>query len=91
VARHSDGGFLTEDRVFRQHAVQVGAEPVGQVIGFDRSAEPARVEAADNPVSDREPCDAITDGCNLAGTIAKRYDPKLGRTASPPFSTIKSR
>jgi hypothetical protein len=42
--------FFIEDRVFRQHPVEIGAEPVGQVVGLDWSAKPARMKTTGNPV-----------------------------------------
>jgi hypothetical protein len=66
---------------FREHAVEIGAEPVGQVIRLDRAAEPARVKTTDDPVSSGEPRDAVAEGDNLAGTVAERHDAHLGRTA----------
>jgi hypothetical protein len=40
------------------------------------------VETADDPVPNRKPGNAIARGSNVAGTVAQRHDPKLGRTAS---------
>ena len=39
VLRHKYESFLTQYRAFRQHPVEVGAKPVGQVIRAQRSAE----------------------------------------------------
>ena len=45
VAWQQHDRFFIEDRVFRQHSVEIGAEAVGQVVGLDRSAKPARMKA----------------------------------------------
>ena len=45
VAWQQHDPFFIEDRVFRQHSVEIGAEAVGQVVGLDRSAKPARMKA----------------------------------------------
>jgi D-arabinose 1-dehydrogenase-like Zn-dependent alcohol dehydrogenase len=41
--RYRHNGFLTQHRVFRQHPIEIGAQPVGQLVGLDRSAKPARI------------------------------------------------
>jgi hypothetical protein len=51
VIRHVNERLLVQHRVFRQHAVEIGAEPVGQIVGLDRAAEPAQMEATGNPVA----------------------------------------
>jgi len=68
------GRLLAQHGVFRQHPVQVGAYPVGQVVRAQRAAEPAGVEGADDPVAELDPRHPFTDCCDLAGTIGKRHD-----------------
>ncbi len=80
MAWHGHRGLLAQHGVFREHAVEVGAEAVGQVIGLDRAAEPAWVEAADNSIPDRETADAISDSGNFAGAVAERHNPELRRS-----------
>jgi len=80
-------GFLAQHRVFRQHPVEVGAKPVGQVVGAQRSAEPARMEDADDPVAQLDPRYPIAHGSDLAGAIGKRHDAER----PPPLRTIRSR
>jgi len=61
--------FLAQHRVFRQHAVEIGAEPVGEIIRFDRSTEPARMKATGNPIADFDPRHFFADCCDLAGAV----------------------
>jgi len=74
--------FLAQHCIFRQHAVEIGAEPVGQVVGLDRSAKPARVKAAGNPVANFDPRNAFADCCDLTGPIGQRHHTDL-RWAAP--------
>jgi hypothetical protein len=55
VAWQKHDCFFIEDRVFRQHSVEIGGEPVSQVVGLDRSAKPARMKAPGNPVANFDP------------------------------------
>src|SRR5882762_713767 len=64
---------------------RLGTEPVGQIIGLDRPAEPPRMEATGNSVADLDPCYPIADGCNLTRTVRKRRDAELRRTATATF------
>src|SRR5439155_27062646 len=82
MARHGHRGLLADHGVFREHAVEVGAEAVGQIIGLDRAAEPAWVEAADDSIPDRETADAISNSRNFAGAVAERYNPELRRSTT---------
>jgi len=59
--------FFIEDRVFRQQSVEIGAEPVSQVVGLDRSAKPARMKATRNPVANFDPSNSSADRCDIAG------------------------
>ena len=91
IAGDGNGGFLVDDRVLGQHAVEVGAEAVGEVIRLDRTAEPARVEAADDasPIANRRapaPSATTSPAPSLSGTTPSFVGPR-----PPPFSTIKSR
>jgi hypothetical protein len=61
-----------KNRVLRQHPVEVGTEPVRQIIGLDRPAEPPRMEATGNSVADLDPCHAFADRSDLARTVGKR-------------------
>jgi hypothetical protein len=65
--------------------VEVGAKAVGQVVRLDRSAKPARVEGADDPVAKLDPRHPVANGSDLAGTVGKRHDAELCRTATAPF------
>ena len=64
--------LLAQHRVLRQHPVEIGTEPVGQIIGLDRTAEPARMEATGNSVADLDPRHPVADGRNLARAIGER-------------------
>src|SRR6266851_4259182 len=55
-------------------------------IRVDRPAEPARMEAANDPVADRDPADAAPDGGNFAGAITQRHDTELCRA---PAATLQ--
>src|SRR3984893_8902290 len=77
---HGHRGLLAHHGVFREHAVEVGAEAVGQVVGLDRAAEPVRMEAADNFIADRETADAVSNGGYFAGAVAERHNPELRRS-----------
>src|SRR5215471_2447834 len=85
VARHVHERLLVQHRVLSQHAVEIGAKPIRKVIRLDRTAIPARMKAAGNPVTDLDPRHPLADGFNIAGTIRKRYHAKLGRTATATF------
>src|SRR4029077_18493545 len=74
-----------EDRVFRRHTVEIGAEPVGQVVGLDRSAKPARMKATGNPVANFDPSNAFADRCDLAGAVGQRHYADLRWTAPTAF------
>jgi hypothetical protein len=77
--------LLTQHRVFGQHPVEVGAEPVCQIIGLDRAAEPPRMEATGNSVANRDPCHAVADRSDLTRTVGERYHAELCRTATAAF------
>ena len=47
MARHINERLLAEYRVLSQHPVEIGPKPVGEVIGLDRAAKPARMVTAD--------------------------------------------
>src|SRR6184192_3183970 len=55
VARQVYERLLAQHRVLRQHPVEIGTEPVGQIIGLDRAAEPPRMKATGNSVTDLDP------------------------------------
>src|ERR1700730_9845543 len=80
MAWHAHRRLLPPHGVFRKHAVEVGAEAVGQVVGLDRTAGPARVEAADDPVPERETANTISDSRNFAGAVAERHNSELRRS-----------
>jgi len=61
------------------------AEPILQVIRLDPTAKPARMEAGNDPVADREPADADAEPDDLTGAIAERHDPKPSRAAAAAF------
>jgi hypothetical protein len=82
MAGHGDRGLLADHGVFREHAVEVGAEPVRQVIGADRAAIPTRVESADDSVPDRETFGVISDSRDFACAVAERCDTELRRSPS---------
>jgi hypothetical protein len=52
---------------------------------LDRTAEPARVEAGDDPVADREPADASTKPDDFASAVAERHDLEPGRSPAAAF------
>src|SRR5438132_2436553 len=82
MARHANERLLALYCVFCQHPVEIGSEPVGQIIGLDRPAEPPRMEATSNSIADLDPRYPIADGCNLTRTVGKRYHAELSRTAT---------
>ena len=65
--------FFIEDRVFRQHSVEIGAKPIDQVVGFDRSAKPARMKATRNPIANFDPSNSFADRRDLAGAVGQRH------------------
>ena len=85
VARHRHERFLAQHGGFRQHPVKVGTRPVGQVVGAQRSAEPARMEGADNPVAHLDQCHSFANGSDLARAVGKRHDAELCWTATAAF------
>ena len=85
VAWQKHDRFFIEDRVFRQHSVEIGAEPVGQVVGLDRSAKLPRMKAAGNPVANLDPRNSFADCCDLAGAIGQRHNTDLRRTTAAAF------
>jgi Homeodomain-like domain len=90
MARHAHQRFLPQHRIVREHAVKVGAEPVGQVIGRDRTAEPARMKGADNPVTDLDPHHALANGRDLAAPSLNGTTQSFVGPRPPPLRTIKS-
>ena len=60
------------------------ASSLGQVVGPDRSAKPARMKAADNSVANFDPRNSVADCC-LAGAIGERHHTELRRTATAAF------
>jgi hypothetical protein len=82
VAWQKHDCFFIEDRVFCQHAVEIGAEPVGQVVRLDRSAKPARVKATGNPVANFDPSNSFANCCDLAGAVGQRHYAEFRRTAT---------
>src|SRR5215471_12218949 len=85
MARHANERLFAQHCVFRQHAVEIGAEPVGQIFRLDRAAKPARMKAAGNPVTDLDPRHLLADGLDIASAIRKWYYAGLGRTATATF------
>jgi hypothetical protein len=61
--------LLVQHGVLRQHPVEIGAKPVGQVFGVDRPAKPARMKAAGDPVTNLDPHHSFADRCDLAGAV----------------------
>src|SRR5260370_6144529 len=59
--------------------------PVGQVVGLDRSAKPARMKATGNPVANFDPSNSFTDRCDLAGAVGQRHYADLRWTATTAF------
>jgi hypothetical protein len=66
-------GRSTTASSLNQHSVEIGAEPVGQVVGLDQSAKPARVKATGNSVANFDPSNSFADRCDLAGTVGQRH------------------
>src|SRR5215468_11049821 len=85
MARHANERLLAQRRVFRQHAVEIGAKPVGQMFRPDGAAKPPRMETAGYPVADFDPRHPVADRSDFAGTVGERYHAKLGRTATATF------
>jgi len=85
VAWQKHDCFFIEDRVFRQHSVEIGAEPVGQVVGLDRSAKPTRMKATGNPVANFDPRHSFADRCDLARAVGLRHYADLRWTATAAF------
>src|SRR5206468_9857673 len=77
--------LFVQHRILRQHPVEVGTKPVGQVIGLDRPAEPPRMEATGNSVAVLDPCHAFADSSDLARRVGKRDHAELRRTATATF------
>jgi hypothetical protein len=69
----------------RQHPVEIGAKPVGQVFGLDRPAKPARMKAAGNPVTTLDPRHSFADRRDFAGTVGQRHHAYLGWAATVAF------
>ena len=82
VAWQSDDRFFVKDRKLRQHPIEIGAEPVGQVVSDQRSAKPARMEGADDPVAELDPRYPVANGRDLARAVGKRHDAELCRTTT---------
>jgi hypothetical protein len=61
MARQVYQRFLAQDCVIRQHSIEIGAEPVGEVFRLDGAAKPTRVKCPRNPVAELDPCYAIAD------------------------------
>jgi hypothetical protein len=80
-----DERFLVQHGVFRQHPVEIGAKPIGEVFRPDRSAKPARMKRPSNPVADLDPRHAVADCSDLARAVRKRHDAEFGRTATAAF------
>src|SRR5215472_8850968 len=85
VARHVHERLLVQHGVFRQHPVEIGAKPVGEIVGLDWSAKPARMKATGNPVTNLDPRHPVADRRDLASTVGQRHDADLRRTATAPF------
>jgi hypothetical protein len=93
VARHAHDRLLAQHRVLRQHPVEIGTEPVGQIIGLDRAAEPPRMEATGNSIADLDPRYPVSNGSDLtrscgwpASRGATRYRevvPRRSRRSTP--------
>jgi hypothetical protein len=66
----------------REHPVEVGAKPVGQIVRAQWSAEPAQMEGADDPVAKLDPRHPVANGSDLAGAVGKRHDAQFCRTAT---------
>jgi hypothetical protein len=77
--------LLAQHRVLHQHPVEIGTEPVGQIIGLDRPAKPPRMEATGNSVADLDPRHPLADSCNLTRIVGKRHDAELRRTSTATF------
>jgi hypothetical protein len=70
---------------FRQHTVEIGAEPVGQVVGLDRSAKPAWMKATGNPIANFDPSNSFADCYDLADAVGQRHYADLRRSATTAF------
>jgi hypothetical protein len=77
--------FFIEERIFGQHSVEIGADPVGQVVWLDRSAKPAGMKATSNPIANFDPSNSFADRCDLAGVVAQRHYADLRWTTTTTF------
>ena len=77
--------LLAQHRIFRQHPVEIGAEPVCQIVGLDRPSKPARVKATGDSIANLDPRDTLPDRSHFTSTVGKRYHTKLGRAATAAF------
>jgi hypothetical protein len=66
--------LLAQHRVFCEHPVEIGSEPIGQVIGLDWAAEPPRVKATGNSVANLDPRHLVANGGDLARAIGGPSD-----------------
>src|SRR5271166_5898726 len=85
VAWQKHDCFFVEDRVFRQYSVEIGAEPVGQVVRLHWSAKPAGMKAPGNPVANFDPSNSFADRSDLAGAVRQRHYADLRWTATTTF------
>jgi hypothetical protein len=56
-----DERFLAQHSVFRQHSVEIGAKPVGEVFRPDRTAKPARMKCPCNLLQPFGPVQFVYD------------------------------
>ena len=74
-----------------KHPVEVGAEPVGRVVGLDWPAKPARMETPGNPIADFDPCYPVADCSASPAPLDSGITPSLVGPRPPPLRTIRSR
>jgi hypothetical protein len=83
--------FLAQHGALRQHPVEVGTEPVGQIIGLDRPAKPPRMEATGNSVANLDTSHPVANRSDLTSSVGKRHDAELCRTTTAALEDIRSR
>ena len=68
-----DESLLVGEDEFRQHAVTRAAELLHPEVGLDASIAPTWKIGGGDPVAGREPCHALADSDDHAGSVADRH------------------
>src|SRR5438477_5805865 len=91
MARHVNERLLAQHRVFCEHPVEIGAEPVRQIVRLDWPAEPARVEATGDSITNLDPRDTSPIAATSPAPSESGITPSFVGPRPPPFRTIRSR